>query len=135
MQLEMTSPCVFEKARGSRLGADDVTFVRCGVAWVTLLVLLMVGCTHQPGVRQPDARASELRSPTVVHYTKVMQVQDLGVLRELDAQVKAGEITEEERTSLWEAYLTRLHATRIYRARLREYWTGQRIVIFTGPGF
>ncbi len=63
-----------------------------------------------------------------------MQAQDLGLVRELNRQVRDGEVTKQEQELLWEAYLARLRAAN----RVRSHEGGETqdyLRNFTAPGF
>ena len=78
------------------------------------------------------AQAGAEAQPPAQEAWETLQVQDLRMIRELDARVKKGEISEQERAQLWQAYLARLAAK---AGRDVERPTKKRkSSVFTGPG-
>lgn len=75
---------------------------------------------------------AEVQAPASREALQTFGVQDLRVIRDLDTQVKQGDISEPERAQLWQAYLARLSAE---RCRDGERPAQKRkSSLFTGPG-
>jgi hypothetical protein len=92
-----------------------------------LLLLVMLIVVSLTAHAQSESNASVSRETL-----RPFQKQDLKMIRELDARVRKGEISERERAELWQAYLARLSAER--KQAVEGSSRRGKFPVFTGPG-
>lgn len=90
------------------------------------LATLVVAVPAWAGEQYPVISSSDLAS-------RENQDRDLAVIRSLNDRVRRGEITEQERALLWQAYLARVSASDRSAAEAPTTKSA-RFPIFTGPG-
>jgi hypothetical protein len=96
---------------------------------VVVLALTVCSALGLPVLSHATSKGNELN---LRGCDRCLQVKDLEVIRELDRMVKSGEISEQERLLLWQAYLARISSA---SREDPSYATKKsKFPVFTGPG-